>query len=51
MPSILKDKIIIEYDHKRVKLDVYDTALGKRFLEALKDNLVKKKILEKNFCF
>ena len=51
MPSILKDKIIIEYDHKRVKLDVYDTPLGKRFIEALKDNLVKKKILEKNFCF
>ena len=51
MPSILEDKIIIEYDHKRVKLDVYDTPLGKRFIEALKDNLVKKKILEKNFCF
>jgi len=51
VPSILEDKIIIEYDHKRVKLDVYDTPLGKRFIEALKDNLVKKKILEKNFCF
>ena len=51
MPSILKDKIIIEYDSKRVQLDVYDTPLGKRFIEALKDNLVKKKILEKNFCF
>ena len=43
MPSTLEDKIIIEYDHKRVKLDVYDTPLGKRFVEALRDNLVKKR--------
>ena len=49
--NFLFEKIIIEYDHKKVKVDVYDTPLGKRFLEALRDNLVKKKILEKNFCF
>ena len=30
---------------------VYDTPLGIRWLEALKDNLKKKRILEKNFCF
>ena len=51
MPSILEDKIIIEYDHKRVKLDVYDTPLGKRFIEALKDNLVKKKDTGKELLF
>ena len=51
MPSILEDKILIEYDHKLVKVDIYDTPLGKRFIEALKDNLLKKRILEKNFCF
>ena len=30
-----------------IKVDVYDTPLGKRFIEALKDNLVKKRILER----
>jgi hypothetical protein len=56
VPSTLEDKflfekIIIEYDNNKVKVDIYDTALGKRFIEALKDNLVQKRILEKNFCF
>ena len=49
--NFLFEKIIIEYDDKKVKVDVYNTALGKRFLEALRDNLVEKRILEKNFCF
>ena len=30
---------------------VYDTPLGRRWLEALKDNLKQERILEKNFCF
>ena len=30
---------------------VYDTPLGHRWLEALKDNIKHKRILEKNFCF
>lgn len=51
MQSILENKIIIDYNDKNVKIDVYDTPLGERFIEALKDNLVKKRILEKNFCF
>jgi hypothetical protein len=34
-----------------VRINLYDTPLGHRFVEALKDNLVKKRILEKNFCF
>jgi len=30
---------------------IYDTPLGHRWLEALKDNLKQKRVLEKNFCF
>ena len=51
MQSILENKIITDYDGKKVTIEVYDTSLGKRFIEALKDNLHKKRILEKNFCF
>ena len=51
MPSTLEDKILIDYNNKNVKIDIYDTPLGKRFIEALRDNLVEKRILEKNFCF
>ena len=51
MQSILENKILIDYDGKKVKIDVYDTPLGKRFIQALKDNLIKKRVLEKNFCF
>ena len=51
VPSTLEDKILIDYNNKKVKIDIYDTPLGKRFIEALRDNLVKKRILEKNFCF
>jgi len=49
--KLLFEKILIEYDNKKVKIDIYDTPLGKRFIEALKDNLQQKRILEKNFCF
>jgi len=51
VPSTLEDKILIDYNNKKVKIDIYDTPLGIRFIEALKDNLVQKRILEKNFCF
>ena len=51
MPSTLEDKILIGYNNKKVKIDIYDTPLGHRFLEALRDNLIEKRILEKNFCF
>ena len=51
MPSTLENKIEIQYNNQTVRIDVYDTSLGQRFLEALKDNLVEKRILEKNFCF
>ena len=49
--NLLDEKIIIEYDNTQVKIDLYDTPLGERFLTALKDNLEQKRILEKNFCF
>ena len=51
VPSTLENKILIDYNNKKVKIDIYNTSLGKRFIEALKDNLVQKRILEKNFCF
>ena len=51
MPSTLENKIIIDYNGNEVTIDVYDTPLGKRFLDALRDNLSQKRILEKNFCF
>ena len=46
MQSILENKIITDYDGKKVTIEVYDTSLGKRFIEALKDNLHKKRILD-----
>ena len=56
VPSIRKNKFI--YDMVRVGLtnkayyfQIYDTPLGHRWLDALKDNLKKERILEKNFCF
>jgi len=56
VPSIQGNKflfetVIVQYDHRQVRINLYDTPLGHRFVEALKDNLVKKRILEKNFCF
>ncbi len=36
---------------KAYYFQVYDTPLGHRWLDALKDNLKQKRILEKNFCF
>jgi len=56
VPSTEKNKFI--HDMVRVGLidkayyfQIYDTPLGHRWLEALKDNLRQKRILEKNFCF
>jgi hypothetical protein len=36
---------------KAYYIQIYDTPLGHRWLDALKDNLKKQRILEKNFCF
>ena len=56
MPSIqtnnfLSNSLIVQLDTKQLKIDIYDTSLGKRWLNALKDNLDQQRILEKNFCW
>ena len=49
--NFLFENIVVQYDKKQVRINLYNTPLGKRFIEALKDNLYKQRILEKNFCF
>ncbi len=54
--STQKNKFLFELvrvalDNKAYYIQTYDTPLGKRWLEALQDNLKQKRILEKNFCF
>jgi len=49
--NILNEKIEVVLNDTSYFIDIYDTALGSRWLTALKDNLLQKKILEKNFCF
>ena len=49
--NLLSEKLVVSYNSKEVFIDLYDTALGNRFISALKDNLVNNRILEKNFCF
>jgi len=56
VPSTQKNKFLFELvrvglDDRAYYIQTYDTPLGKRWLEALKDNLKQKRILEKNFCF
>ena len=56
MPStagnkFLEDRVEVELDNLSYTIDVYDTPLGVRWLGALRDNLINKRVLEKNFCF
>ena len=56
MPSteenkLLAEKIIIGYDNLDAVIGVYDTPLASKWLDAIKDNLSRNRILEKNFCF
>jgi hypothetical protein len=56
VPSTQKNKFLFELvrvglDDRAYYIETYDTSLGKRWIEALKDNLKQKRILEKNFCF
>ena len=56
VPSTEKDKFITDtievgLNNTTYYFNVYDTPLGHRWIEALKDNLKKQRILEKNFCF
>ena len=56
MPStpehkFIHDMVRVGLTNKAYYFQVYDTPLGHRWLDALKDNLKQKRILEKNFCF
>ena len=47
----MEKPISIKLNNKQLRINIYDTPLGKRWIEALKDNLKNKRILEKNFCW
>jgi len=49
--SFIYDIVRVGLTEKAYYFQVYDTPLGHRWLDALKDNLKQKRILEKNFCF
>ena len=49
--NFLFENIVIQLNNKQLRINLYDTPLGKRFLHALKDNLENKCVLEKNFCW
>ena len=49
--NFLFENLVIQLNNKQLRVNIYDTPLGLRWLEALKDNLKQKRILEKNFCF
>ena len=49
--NFLFEKIIIEYDDKKVKVDVYDTALGKGLWKHFEITLWKKEYLRKTSAF
>ena len=56
VPSTQKNKFLFELvrvglNDRAYYIETYDTPLGHRWIEALKDNLKQKRILEKNFCF
>ncbi len=49
--NFISDHVIVQLDNLQYRINIYDTALGHRWLEALQDNLKQKRVLEKNFCF
>ena len=49
--KFLFELVRVGLDNRAYYIQTYDTPLGKRWIEALKDNLKQKRILEKNFCF
>ncbi len=56
VPSIqennyLAENIVVQLENHALTINIYDTPLGHRFIDALKDNLEKKRVLEKNFCW
>ena len=49
--NFIHDMVRVGLTEKAYYFQIYDTPLGHRWLEALKDNLKKERRLEKNFCF
>jgi len=49
--KFLFDQVRVALNDKAYYIQTYDTPLGKRWVEALKDNIKQKRVLEKNFCF
>ena len=49
--NFLFENIVVQLNNKQLRINIYNTPLGQRFMEALKDNLDKKRVLEKNFCW
>jgi len=49
--KFLFELVRVALDDKAYYIQTYDTPLGKRWIEALRDNLEQKRVLEKNFCF
>jgi len=49
--NFLPDTVEVVLTNISYTIRVYDTPLAHRWIEALKENLLNKKILEKNFCF
>ena len=49
--KFLFELVRVGLDDRAYYIQTYDTPLGKRWIEALRDNLKQKRILEKSFCF
>ena len=49
--NFLSEQVKVGLVDKAYHINIYDTPLGKRWIECLKDNLRQQRILEKNFCF
>jgi len=49
--KFLADTVEVSLTDLSYTIKIYDTPLGKRWLNALCDNLKNKRVLEKNFCF
>ena len=56
MPSTKENKFLfdlvrVDLNDRSYYIETYDTPLGRRWIEALNDNIKQKRVLEKNFCF
>jgi hypothetical protein len=49
--KFLFELVRVALNDRAYYIQTYDTPLGHRWLEALRDNLKQKRVLEKNFCF